>query len=88
MKDCRDQSFVMSHLRRCCDQHQTVALSPVCNVNSPRCVQTSEGGAECFTDLRVGVYKEIVPMGVDPDLISYQAAGDCTTMFLFMSSGS
>lgn len=39
------------------------------------CVQTSDGGAECFTDLRVGVYKEIVPMGVDPDVISYQLAG-------------
>ncbi|XP_045886826.1 thiosulfate sulfurtransferase/rhodanese-like domain-containing protein 2 [Micropterus dolomieu] len=35
----------------------------------------SDGGAECFTDLRVGVYKEIVPMGVDPDVISYQLAG-------------
>lgn len=37
--------------------------------------KTSDGGAECFTDLRVGVYKEIVPMGVDPDVISYQLAG-------------
>ncbi|KAI3351421.1 hypothetical protein L3Q82_020278, partial [Scortum barcoo] len=37
--------------------------------------KTSDGGAECFTDLRVGVYKEIVPMGVDPDIISYQLAG-------------
>uniref|UniRef100_A0A665V9L9 Thiosulfate sulfurtransferase/rhodanese-like domain-containing protein 2 n=1 Tax=Echeneis naucrates TaxID=173247 RepID=A0A665V9L9_ECHNA len=35
----------------------------------------SDGGADCFTDLRVGVYKEIVPMGVDPDVISYQSAG-------------
>lgn len=35
----------------------------------------SDGGAECFTDLKVGVYKEIVPMGVDPDVISYQLAG-------------
>ena len=39
------------------------------------CVQASDGGAECFTELKVGVYKEIVPMGVDPDAISYQLAG-------------
>lgn len=39
------------------------------------CFQTSDGGAECFTDLRVGVYKEIVPMGVDPGVISYRLAG-------------
>ncbi|XP_034038089.1 thiosulfate sulfurtransferase/rhodanese-like domain-containing protein 2 [Thalassophryne amazonica] len=37
--------------------------------------KTSDGGAECFPDLRVSVYKEIVPMGVDPDVISYQMAG-------------
>ncbi|XP_047441702.1 thiosulfate sulfurtransferase/rhodanese-like domain-containing protein 2 [Mugil cephalus] len=37
--------------------------------------KTSDGGAECFTNLKVGVYKEIVPMGVDPDVISYQLAG-------------
>ncbi|KAM7418153.1 hypothetical protein PAMA_017683 [Pampus argenteus] len=37
--------------------------------------KTSDGGAECFTELRVGVYKEIVPMGVDPDVVSYQLAG-------------
>lgn len=37
--------------------------------------KTSEGGADCFSDLRVGVYKEIVPMGVDPDVISYRLAG-------------
>uniref|UniRef100_A0A3P8RQ87 Thiosulfate sulfurtransferase/rhodanese-like domain-containing protein 2 n=1 Tax=Amphiprion percula TaxID=161767 RepID=A0A3P8RQ87_AMPPE len=37
--------------------------------------KTSDGGAECFTDLKVRVYKEIVPMGVDPDVISYQLAG-------------
>lgn len=38
-------------------------------------IQTSEGGAGCFTDLRVAVYKEIVPMGVDPDVISYKLSG-------------
>lgn len=37
--------------------------------------KTSDGGAECFLDARVSVYKEIVPMGVDPDVISYQLAG-------------
>nr|XP_029515785.1 thiosulfate sulfurtransferase/rhodanese-like domain-containing protein 2 [Oncorhynchus nerka] len=37
--------------------------------------RTSNGGAECFCDLRVGVYKEIVPMGVDPDALSYSLAG-------------
>ncbi|XP_017285233.1 thiosulfate sulfurtransferase/rhodanese-like domain-containing protein 2 [Kryptolebias marmoratus] len=37
--------------------------------------KSSDGGAECFRDLKVGVYKEIVPMGVDPDHISYQLAG-------------
>ncbi|KAM9850339.1 thiosulfate sulfurtransferase/rhodanese-like domain-containing protein 2 [Aulostomus maculatus] len=37
--------------------------------------KTSDGGTECFTDLRVGVYKEIVPMGVDPSVISYRLAG-------------
>ncbi|XP_056899490.1 thiosulfate sulfurtransferase/rhodanese-like domain-containing protein 2 isoform X2 [Takifugu flavidus] len=37
--------------------------------------KTSDGGAKCFTDLRVGVYKEIVPMGVDPAVLSYQLAG-------------
>ncbi|XP_052429911.1 thiosulfate sulfurtransferase/rhodanese-like domain-containing protein 2 isoform X1 [Carassius gibelio] len=35
----------------------------------------SEGGAACFSDLKVGVYKEIVPMGVDPAIISYRLAG-------------
>ncbi|XP_068596490.1 thiosulfate sulfurtransferase/rhodanese-like domain-containing protein 2 [Brachionichthys hirsutus] len=37
--------------------------------------KSSDGGAACFTELRVGVYKEIVPMGVDPELISYRLAG-------------
>lgn len=35
----------------------------------------SDGGAECFSDLRVGVYKEIVPMGVDPSVLSFRLAG-------------
>uniref|UniRef100_A0A3P9L757 Thiosulfate sulfurtransferase/rhodanese-like domain-containing protein 2 n=2 Tax=Oryzias latipes TaxID=8090 RepID=A0A3P9L757_ORYLA len=37
--------------------------------------KTSDGGAECFPELKVGVYQEIVPMGVDPDVVSYQLAG-------------
>ncbi|XP_033989658.1 LOW QUALITY PROTEIN: thiosulfate sulfurtransferase/rhodanese-like domain-containing protein 2 [Trematomus bernacchii] len=37
--------------------------------------KTSDGGAECFKDLRVGVYKEIVPMGMEPDVVSYQPGG-------------
>uniref|UniRef100_A0A147ABP3 Thiosulfate sulfurtransferase/rhodanese-like domain-containing protein 2 n=1 Tax=Fundulus heteroclitus TaxID=8078 RepID=A0A147ABP3_FUNHE len=37
--------------------------------------KTSDGGAECFSDLKVEVYKEIVPMGVDPDIVSYKLAG-------------
>ncbi|MBN3314161.1 TSTD2 protein, partial [Atractosteus spatula] len=37
--------------------------------------KTSEGGAHCFLDLKVGVFKEIVPMGVDPDILSYRLAG-------------
>ncbi|XP_005807854.2 thiosulfate sulfurtransferase/rhodanese-like domain-containing protein 2 [Xiphophorus maculatus] len=37
--------------------------------------KTSDGGAECFTDLKVGVFKEIVPMGMDPDAVSYKLAG-------------
>ncbi|KAK5615289.1 hypothetical protein CRENBAI_003488 [Crenichthys baileyi] len=37
--------------------------------------KTSDGGAECFTELKVGVYKEIVPMGVDPNVVSYKLAG-------------
>ncbi|XP_018615101.1 thiosulfate sulfurtransferase/rhodanese-like domain-containing protein 2 [Scleropages formosus] len=35
----------------------------------------SEGNAGCFADLRMGVYREIVPMGVDPDVLSYRKAG-------------
>lgn len=45
--------------------------------------QTSEGGAECFPELKVGVYKEIVPMGVDPDIISYRLAGKEESSFNF-----
>ncbi|KAK6493948.1 thiosulfate sulfurtransferase/rhodanese-like domain-containing protein 2 isoform X1 [Huso huso] len=37
--------------------------------------KSSDGGSYCFPELRVGVYKEIVPMGVDPDKLSYKLAG-------------
>ncbi|XP_063045161.1 thiosulfate sulfurtransferase/rhodanese-like domain-containing protein 2 [Engraulis encrasicolus] len=48
---------------------------PVFKVMSKEDFKRSEGGAECFPELRVGVYKEIVPMGVDPNTISYTHAG-------------
>lgn len=34
--------------------------------------KTSEGGTHCFPDLRVGVFQEIVPMGVDPHKVCYK----------------
>ncbi|XP_063770311.1 thiosulfate sulfurtransferase/rhodanese-like domain-containing protein 2 [Pseudophryne corroboree] len=34
--------------------------------------KTSDGGAHCFPELRVGVFQEIVPMGVDPQKVSYK----------------
>ncbi|XP_029459449.1 thiosulfate sulfurtransferase/rhodanese-like domain-containing protein 2 [Rhinatrema bivittatum] len=37
--------------------------------------KTSEGGAHCFPDLRVGVFQEIVPMGIDPNHVSYKKSG-------------
>ncbi|XP_062460413.1 thiosulfate sulfurtransferase/rhodanese-like domain-containing protein 2 isoform X4 [Pezoporus occidentalis] len=37
--------------------------------------KSSAGGAHCFTDLRVGVFKEIVPMGIDPKIVSYKETG-------------
>ncbi|XP_057705360.1 thiosulfate sulfurtransferase/rhodanese-like domain-containing protein 2 [Corythoichthys intestinalis] len=37
--------------------------------------KTSDGGSECFTELKVGVFKEIVPMGLDPNVLSYRLAG-------------
>ncbi|NXF92766.1 TSTD2 protein, partial [Eubucco bourcierii] len=33
------------------------------------------GGSHCFPDLRVGVFKEIVPMGIDPKIVSYKETG-------------
>lgn len=37
--------------------------------------KSSKGGAHCFLDLRVGVFEEIVPMGVSPSQISYKNPG-------------
>ncbi|KAG2466615.1 TSTD2 protein, partial [Polypterus senegalus] len=37
--------------------------------------KSSSGGARCFPDLRVGVYSEIVPLGIDPLALSYKVAG-------------
>lgn len=48
---------------------------PIFSVMEVEDFKKSEGGAECFSELKVGVYKEIVPMGVDPDVISYRLAG-------------
>ncbi|XP_074850591.1 thiosulfate sulfurtransferase/rhodanese-like domain-containing protein 2 isoform X2 [Carettochelys insculpta] len=35
----------------------------------------SAGGAHCFPDLRVGVFEEIVPMGIDLNKVSYKETG-------------
>ncbi|XP_009879012.1 PREDICTED: thiosulfate sulfurtransferase/rhodanese-like domain-containing protein 2 [Charadrius vociferus] len=37
--------------------------------------KSSAGGSHCFPDLRVGVFKEIVPMGIDPKIVSYKETG-------------
>ncbi|NWJ06167.1 TSTD2 protein, partial [Crypturellus undulatus] len=37
--------------------------------------KSSTGGAHCFPDLRVGVFEEIVPMGIDPKKVSYKETG-------------
>ncbi|XP_010898736.1 thiosulfate sulfurtransferase/rhodanese-like domain-containing protein 2 [Esox lucius] len=48
---------------------------PIFKIMEKEDFKTSSGGAECFSNLRVGVYKEIVPMGVDPVALSYRLAG-------------
>ncbi|KAJ0002720.1 hypothetical protein NQD34_007869 [Periophthalmus magnuspinnatus] len=53
---------------------QTMCFSPVFRMHQDD-FKTSAGGAECFTELKVGVYREIVPMGVDPQVVSYRLAG-------------
>uniref|UniRef100_A0A8D1MC88 Thiosulfate sulfurtransferase/rhodanese-like domain-containing protein 2 n=1 Tax=Sus scrofa TaxID=9823 RepID=A0A8D1MC88_PIG len=37
--------------------------------------KTSKGGACCFPELRVGVFEEIVPMGISPKKVSYKKPG-------------
>uniref|UniRef100_A0A8C8RHY4 Thiosulfate sulfurtransferase/rhodanese-like domain-containing protein 2 n=1 Tax=Pelusios castaneus TaxID=367368 RepID=A0A8C8RHY4_9SAUR len=37
--------------------------------------KSSAGGAHCFPDLRVGVFNEIVPMGIHPKKVSYKETG-------------
>nr|XP_060619758.1 thiosulfate sulfurtransferase/rhodanese-like domain-containing protein 2 [Anolis sagrei ordinatus] len=37
--------------------------------------KTSKGGAHCFPDLRIGVFEEIVPMGISPKKVSYKETG-------------
>ncbi|XP_010951216.1 thiosulfate sulfurtransferase/rhodanese-like domain-containing protein 2 isoform X2 [Camelus dromedarius] len=37
--------------------------------------KTSRGGACCFPELRVGVFEEIVPMGISPNKLSYKKSG-------------
>ncbi|XP_070287215.1 thiosulfate sulfurtransferase/rhodanese-like domain-containing protein 2 isoform X2 [Myotis yumanensis] len=38
--------------------------------------KSSKGGACCFPELRVGVFEEIVPMGISPNKISYKKPGE------------
>uniref|UniRef100_A0A8C5SXD1 Thiosulfate sulfurtransferase like domain containing 2 n=1 Tax=Laticauda laticaudata TaxID=8630 RepID=A0A8C5SXD1_LATLA len=37
--------------------------------------KTSAGGGHCFPDLRIGVFEEIVPMGIHPEKVSYKETG-------------
>ncbi|EMP37558.1 Thiosulfate sulfurtransferase/rhodanese-like domain-containing protein 2 [Chelonia mydas] len=37
--------------------------------------KSSAGGAHCFPDFRVGVFEEIVPMGINPNKVSYKETG-------------
>ncbi|XP_051017577.1 thiosulfate sulfurtransferase/rhodanese-like domain-containing protein 2 [Acomys russatus] len=37
--------------------------------------KSSKGGAHCFPELRVGVFEEIVPMGISPRQVSYKNHG-------------
>ncbi|KAL0974262.1 hypothetical protein UPYG_G00217890 [Umbra pygmaea] len=54
---------------------EAMCSHPIFKIMEKADFKTSSGGAECFSNLRVGVYKEIVPMGVDPDALSYRLAG-------------
>ncbi|NXN25425.1 TSTD2 protein, partial [Nycticryphes semicollaris] len=48
--------------------------------------KSSAGGAHCFPDLRVGVFKEIVPMGIDPKIVSYKETGKEVEQYLSQAS--
>lgn len=37
--------------------------------------KSSKGGSHCFPELRVGVFEEIVPMGISPSEVSYKNPG-------------
>ncbi|XP_055488722.1 thiosulfate sulfurtransferase/rhodanese-like domain-containing protein 2 isoform X1 [Leucoraja erinacea] len=54
---------------------QTMLSHPLFQNMSMEDFKRSAGGTHCFQDLRVGVFKEVVPMGVDPEDISYKDAG-------------
>ncbi|XP_038625710.1 thiosulfate sulfurtransferase/rhodanese-like domain-containing protein 2 [Tachyglossus aculeatus] len=45
------------------------------NILSKEDFKTSKGGAYCFPNLRVGVFEEIVPMGISSNKISYKEPG-------------
>ncbi|XP_075787320.1 thiosulfate sulfurtransferase/rhodanese-like domain-containing protein 2 isoform X2 [Pelodiscus sinensis] len=45
------------------------------NILSREDFKRSAGGARCFPDLRVGVFEEIVPMGIEPNEVSYKETG-------------
>ncbi|XP_072373061.1 thiosulfate sulfurtransferase/rhodanese-like domain-containing protein 2 isoform X1 [Scyliorhinus torazame] len=54
---------------------QTMLSHPLFQAMSTEDFKRSAGGSHCFQDLRVGVFKEVVPMGVDPEKVSYKDAG-------------
>ncbi|XP_043575164.1 thiosulfate sulfurtransferase/rhodanese-like domain-containing protein 2 isoform X2 [Chiloscyllium plagiosum] len=62
--------------KRATEQYIEAMLShPQFQSMSAEDFKRSAGGSHCFQDLRVGVYKEVVPMGIDPAKISYKDAG-------------
>ncbi|KAM4049777.1 thiosulfate sulfurtransferase/rhodanese-like domain-containing protein 2 isoform 1-T2 [Anomaloglossus baeobatrachus] len=50
----------------------TMLSHPLFNQMNHEDFKRSDGGAHCFPDLRVGVFHEIVPMGVEPQKVSYK----------------
>ncbi|XP_056328814.1 LOW QUALITY PROTEIN: thiosulfate sulfurtransferase/rhodanese-like domain-containing protein 2 [Danio aesculapii] len=54
---------------------QTLLRHPAFSSMQTEDFKRSAGGAQCFSSLKVGVHREIVPMGVDPELVSYRSAG-------------